>query len=97
MSGLLKKWADLLKAKPLPPEPPVTHEVKEEIQGQMREAMQLNASSARLVGKVATANTEDAHHLAEVVHGLVKARDIIDTARASLELITGGKGGHDRP
>jgi hypothetical protein len=61
------------------------------LSGQLREAAQLNASSARKVARVAADNTKAAQDTADIVHDLVKARDIIETARASLELIAGGR------
>jgi hypothetical protein len=92
MSGLFKHWLDLLRVKPTPPELPVEPEVKEYLKGQLREAAQLNASSARNVARIASDNTRAAEATAEAVQEqLMRARDIIETARVSLELITGRK------
>jgi uncharacterized membrane protein len=91
MSGLFQHWLDLLRVKPHAPDLPVDPEVKEHLKGQLREAAQLNASSARKVARVAADNTKAAQDTAGIVQELLKARDIIETARASLELIAGGK------
>lgn len=89
----LRHWLDLLRFKPEPPTPPpLMSEDRERMDGQLREAVQLNASSARLVGKVAEENTRGAKVLTRTLNemqaNLAREHDVLAAARASLDLIS---------